>query len=73
MSLDPTITRARIEIAADRALLKKLTALEATNCRSQSKEAQARIASLLRLIAANEKLIDRINAQGSGRPHNPAG
>lgn len=71
MSLDPTIARARIEIAGDRALLKELTDLGELNRRLQSKETKARIASLLRLITANEKLIDRINAQGSGGTDNP--
>lgn len=60
MSADPAIARARIEIASDRALLKKLAATELAEGLPRSAETQARINSLLRLIAANEKRLVRM-------------
>lgn len=60
--IDPTIARARIEIASDRALLRKLAASDSPGDFPRSPEVRTRIASLLRLIAANEKFLARSNA-----------
>jgi hypothetical protein len=58
---DPVIARARIEIASDRALIKKLKAEELLSGLPRSAETQARMAALDRLIAANRALLVRLN------------
>lgn len=60
MPLDPRICRARIEIAGDRALLKQLTEPGTSDGVPPSKPVQARMNALVRLITANERLIERL-------------
>ena len=64
--MDPTLARARIEITRDRALLRQLTEAEARDGVSRSKAAQARMNALLRLIMANERLIERLHGERRG-------
>ena len=60
MPFDPRICRARLEIAGDRALLKQLTEPGTSDGVPPSKPVQARVKSLVRLITANERLIERL-------------
>ena len=58
---DPAVLRAKIEIASDQALIKKLTSEELLSGLPRSRETRARIASLQRLIAANKALLGRLD------------
>jgi len=60
--IDPALARARIEIACDRALIKKLTTDEAEGGPSPNAKTRARVASLQRLIAANKALLQRLTS-----------
>ena len=59
---DPAVVRAKLEIASDQALIKKLTSDELMCGLPRSSETRARIASLQRLIAANKALLERLRS-----------
>ena len=58
--IDPIIARAKIEIASDQALIRKLTSDDAKPGVLADPKTKARIASLKRLIAANRALLERL-------------
>jgi len=57
---DPAISRAKIEIASDEALIKRLMSEELQSGLPRSAKARARFAALDRLIAANRALLERL-------------
>lgn len=60
--IDPAVARARLEIAGDLALIKKLISDASEVNLPPGLKSQARIASLKRLIAANKALLVRLEA-----------
>jgi len=59
--IDPAIARARLEIASDQALIKKLSSDEVKGGLPLGSQTRSRIAALKRLIAANRALLERLN------------
>ena len=74
MSIDPQIARAIHEIASDRKLLRPLESSLHNDALPKRSTKLSRIRALQRLIAANEKLIERLNKEPAvrgGRQHPP--
>ena len=59
--VDPAIARARLEIASDQALIRKLASDEVIGGPTLSSQTRDRITALKRLIAANRTLLERLN------------